>query len=55
MGGGYRQKVFGSIQRDAVWKSLRNHSICEQFICLMKKLYADHRATVLADVESDEF
>ena len=49
------QKAFDSIQRDAIWSSLRNHSISEQYICLLKKLYADQRATVLTDVESDEF
>ena len=32
-----------------------SETISEQYICLQKKLYSDQRATVLADVESDEF
>ena len=35
--------------------STRDHSVSEQYICLLKKLYSDQRATVLTDVESDEF
>ena len=38
-----------------IWRSLRNHSISEQYSCLLKKLYADQHATVLADVGSEEF
>ena len=49
------QKPFDSIQHDAIRKSLRNHSTSEQYICLLKKLYADQRATVWTDVESIEF
>ena len=49
------QKAFDSIQHDAIWRSLRNHSVSEQYICLLKKLHADLRATVLTDVESDEY
>ena len=43
------QKAFDSIQHDAMWRSLRHFSISEQYICLLKKLYADQRATVLTD------
>ena len=43
------------IQHDAMWRILRNHSISEQYISLLKKLHADQRTTVLTDVESDEF
>ena len=43
------QKAFGSIQHDATWRSLTEHSISDQYICLLKKLYADQRATVLTD------
>ena len=49
------QKAFDSIQHDAIRRSLRNHYISEQYICLLKKLYADQRATVWTDVESNEF
>ena len=45
------QKAFDSIQHDAIWRSLSS----EQYICLLQKLYADQRATVLTDVESNEF
>ena len=31
------QKTFDSIQHDAIWRYLRNHSISEQYICLLKK------------------
>ena len=30
-------------------------SVSEQYVCLLKKLYNDQRATVLTDVGSDEF
>ena len=49
------QKAFESIRHDAIWRSLRNHSIREQYICLLKKLYAGQHGTVLTDVESEEF
>ena len=49
------KKAFDSIQHDAIWSSLRNHSISEQHICLLRKLSADQRATLLTDVESDDF
>ena len=49
------QKPFDSIRHNAIWRSLRNHSISEHYICRLKKLYADQRATVWTDVESDEF
>ena len=52
---GWRLSTFDSTQHGAIWRSLRNHSVSEQYICLLKKLYADKRATVLTDVESDEF
>ena len=57
MGGGDRLPEGDrlQIQDDAIWRSLRHHFTCEQYICLLKKLYADQRATVLTDVESDEF
>ena len=42
------QKAFDSSHHDPNWRSLRNHSIGEQY-------YVDQRATVLTDVESDEF
>ena len=49
------QKASDSLQHDAFWRSLRNHSICEHYICLLKTLCADQRATFLTDVVSDEF
>ena len=49
------QKAFDSIQHDAIWRPLRHHSISEQYICLLKKLYADQRATLSTHVERDEF
>ena len=33
------KKAFDSIQHEAIWKSLRNHSVSEQYISLLKKLY----------------
>ena len=48
------QKAFDSMRHGAIWRSLRNHSISERYICLLKKLYADQHATVLTDVESEE-
>ena len=47
------KKAFES--HDAMWRSLRNHSISEQYTCLLKKLYADQCATLLTDLENDEF
>ena len=49
------QKAFDSTQHGAMWRPFRNHSISEQYICLLKKSHADQRATVLTDVDSDEF
>ena len=49
------QKAFDSTQHGAMWRPFRNHSISEQYICLLKKSQADQRATVLTDVDSDEF
>ena len=49
------KKAFDSFQHEAIRNSLRKHSISEQYNCLPKKLYTDQRATVLTDVESDEF
>ena len=50
------QKAFDSTQHDAIWSSsLRNHSISEQYLCLLRKLYVGQRATVVTDVESGEF
>ena len=48
-------KAFDSFQHEATWNSLRNHSISEQYICFLTKQNTDQRATVLTDVESDEF
>ena len=47
------RKAFDSIQHEAIWRSLSNHSVSEQYICLLN-LYTDPRATVVSDVESDE-
>ena len=47
-------KAFDSIEHEAIWRSVRIHSVSEQYIRLLKKLYTDQRATVLTDVESDE-
>ena len=41
------KKAFDSTQHDAIWRSLRNHFISEEYICLVR--------TVLTDFESDEF
>ena len=30
------KKAFDSIQNDAIWRCLRNHSISEEYICLLK-------------------
>ena len=46
-------KAFDSVQREAFWRSLRNHSVSEQYIRILKKLHNDQRATVLTDLESD--
>ena len=39
---------------DTIWTSLRNDSIVEQYICLLKKLYADQHASILTNAESKE-
>ena len=49
------QKASDSMQHGVIWSFLRNCSISEYYTCLFQKLYADQRATVLTDVESDEF
>ena len=49
------KKAFDSIQLAGIWSSLRNHSISQQYICLLRKLFIDQRAAELTDVESDEF
>ena len=49
------KKAFDSMQHAAIWRSFRNHSVSEQYICFLQKLYTDQRATVLTDVESDKF
>ena len=43
------KKAFDSIQHEAVWNFLGNHTIS------LKKLDTDQRAIVLTDVESHEF
>ena len=49
VGSGYSfTEGFDSLHHDPNWRSLRNHSISEQY-------YVDQRATVLTHVESDEF
>ena len=49
------KKAFDSVQLAAIWRSLRNHSVSEQYICFLKILYIDQFATVVIDVENDEF
>ena len=49
------EKAFDSIQHERIWKALRNHSVSEQYVCFLKNLYTDLRATALTDVESDKF
>ena len=48
------KKAFNSTQHEAIWRSIRNHSVSEQYICILKKI-AHQRATVLTDVERDKF
>ena len=49
------KEAFDWTQHEAIWRSLRNHSDSEQYICFLKKFFTDHRATALTVVESDEF
>ena len=44
------KKAFDSMQREAIWRSLRNHRSANEHL-LLEKLYTDQRATVLTDVE----
>ena len=46
---------FDSTHHAAIWRSLRHHSVSEQYICLLKDCSLINAATVLTDVESDEF
>ena len=49
------KKAFNSIQHDAGLEISPKLFGQWQYICLVKKLYTDQRATILTDVESDEF
>ena len=49
------QMAFDPTQHDAIWRSLRNRSVSEQYICLLKELYADQRSIVLKNMKNDEF
>ena len=44
-----------SIQFNMMQSGDLSHSACEQHTCFLQNLYTDQRATVLTDVESDEF
>ena len=47
------QKAFIFIHHDAIWRSLRNQSVSEQYRSLLLKMYDGDTATVLADRESE--
>ena len=49
------KKAIDFRQHEAIWRSLGRHSISEQCNWFLKNLLTDQRATVLPDVESDEF
>ena len=42
--------AFDSIQHEAIWRSPRNHSLSEQYVCFLEKLFTDQRATVLTQL-----
>ena len=48
-------KAFDTIKHKALWTALAQFGIKPQYISLLKKLYADQKATVLTDKESDVF
>ena len=37
------KKAFDFLQRAAIWRSLRNHSVSEQNICLLKNVHCSKR------------
>ena len=48
-------KAFDTIKHNALWTALALFGIEPHYICLLKRLYADQKATVLTDKESDTF
>ena len=49
------EKAFDTVEHQALWKALREQSISETYIALLKKLYKDQTATVQTDVKSKGF
>ena len=48
-------KVFDTIRHKSLWSALEQFGIEPQYINLLRRLYADQKATVLTDKESDVF
>ena len=48
-------KAFDRIKHQSLWNALKYFGLDQKYIDLLKKLYADQKATVLTDKESDEF
>ena len=48
-------KAFGSIKHNFFWDAFKTCGIEHEYINLLKRLYKNHKATVLTDKESDMF
>ena len=48
-------KAFDTTRHDALWKALARFEVDTLYISLLKRLYADQKATVLTDNEIDVF
>ena len=48
-------KAFDTIKHKALWTALAHFGIESHYICLLKRLYADQKATVLTDKRERHF
>ena len=48
-------KAFESISHNSLWNALKQCGIEPQYVCLLKRLHAKQKATVLTDKENDVF